>query len=734
MAADRNSLTHSVEATVPQEMLAAPRWVAWRYEQRDGKPTKVPINPGSGKRASSTNPKTWGTLRQARIRAEVDHLAGVGFMLGDGFVGVDLDHCRSVETGAVESWAQAIIDAVDSYAEVSPRGAGAHIIAYGSIPTPEGKQGGRNKYETGEVEMYAGARFFTVTGQHLTGTPTTLMRRDSQLADLYRRIFPPSEAPAPAPARRVAAGLPDDDALIAEAKAANDGGKFSRLWDGDTSDYGGDESRADAALILKLAFWTDDDLAAIDRLFRRSGLMREKWDSRRGSSTYGQQTIDRALRRPHETRRPREAHSETRQHENGAAETASSVVVWRPNVQTARSIVEKEIAPARWAVRDLFTEGLNVLAGKPKRGKSTLLLHVESVVAKGGVALGKIHVQQGDALLLALEDNDRRMKERLMRQLGDDPSAPDRLYIEFTWPRLDQGGLLALDEWMNEHPETRIIGIDTFKRVKPATKSNSTPMYDADYDALQSLQAWAIARHVAVVALLHLRKQPAPEDPLDEISGSTGIVAAADNIVVMRQYNGVTSLIRKGRDYTDDEEWVLEGDAETLLWRISGDVAVMRVSRERQQLYDALKERPEGATPAQVAQRLGKSANGVRVMLYRAMQSGDEHIYKVDDRYLYRESNACNGSNGSNARNGSNGPITEPLRITRERNAGVMAADAANPEGFRTDAQTITPLLSLRGLNMADVACEHPANMLHTLKSGRTCGACGAHLDQASIG
>jgi primase-polymerase (primpol)-like protein len=90
------------------------------------------------------------------------------------------------------------------------------------------------------------------------------------------------------------AELSDDD-LIDRAKRARNGDRFTRLWAGNLSDYGGDHSRADAALCCMLAFWSNGDSDRIDRLFRRSGLMRDKWDRRSGETTYGALTIRVAL-------------------------------------------------------------------------------------------------------------------------------------------------------------------------------------------------------------------------------------------------------------------------------------------------------------------------------------------------------------------------------------------------------------------------------------------------------
>lgn len=316
--------------------------------------------------------------------------------------------------------------------------------------------------------------------------------------------------------------------------------------------------------------------------------------------------------------------------------------VWRPEIQSARDLLRKEIPAARWAVPDLFAEGLTLFAGKSKRGKSTLILHILSAVAVGGIALSRIHVERGEALYLALEDNERRMQERLQRQLDIDDAdgAPEHLSLVYKWPRLDVGGIDALDRWMNDHPQTRIICIDTYKQVKPRQRTASMTLYDADYEALLPIQEWANRRHVAVVVIMHLRKSPAENDPFDEISGSTGVQGVADNMAVLREYNGQYQLHRRGRDYVDDEPWTLQGDRETLLWRIE-DTDPMRTERltaERATLYALLDKHPEGLTPKQIADKLGKSQqrDSVRMMLARAMNQAQGGLRRSEGRY-YRE-------------------------------------------------------------------------------------------------
>ena len=111
---------------VPLALRARPQWVGWRYETRDGKQTKVPINPHTGRRAKTNDPATWTDYETALAAAEKYELEGVGYVLSDDdpFIGIDIDDCRDSETGEIASWAQEIMDSVPTYWEVSPSGTG----------------------------------------------------------------------------------------------------------------------------------------------------------------------------------------------------------------------------------------------------------------------------------------------------------------------------------------------------------------------------------------------------------------------------------------------------------------------------------------------------------------------------------------------------------------------------------------------------------------------------------
>ncbi len=277
--------------SIPSELEDLRQWVNWRYETRDGKRTKVPYSP-SGRRADTTDPKTWSTFAECvAARCQFD---GIGIVCANGLAGIDLDHCID-DNGNLSDLARHVVSEMQTYTEITPSGLGLRCLCFGKLP-----DGSRRKDGLG-IEMYDGARYFTVTGNRLPNTPATIEHRDTELARLHAEIFGTDTRDASrhalqTKAHRTPVSL-DDRQIIEKAMAAKNGDAFTRLWNGDTAGHNGNHSDADLALCSSLAFWTGGDAVRMDRFFRESGLMRPKWDERHSArgETYGQMTIAKAV-------------------------------------------------------------------------------------------------------------------------------------------------------------------------------------------------------------------------------------------------------------------------------------------------------------------------------------------------------------------------------------------------------------------------------------------------------
>lgn len=287
----------------PQELAALRQWICWRLEPdpKGEKPRKVPYDPKTGRKASSTNPETWATLPEA-MRAQTKYLfTGVGFVFTEagGIVGVDIDHCRN-EDGTFTEAAQAILDKYPSYTEISPSGAGLHIFYRGVMP------GKGNKNSATGVEMYASARYFTMTGNRLEGTPEVIADGAQALPWIHENYIARKQVrkrKAKKAARRV---VLSDEQVLEKARAAQNAEDFTALWEGRWQEKFASQSEADLALCCALAFWTGHDKEQMDRLFRQSALFREKWDKvhHADGATYGEETLEQAVQRTEQVYSP----------------------------------------------------------------------------------------------------------------------------------------------------------------------------------------------------------------------------------------------------------------------------------------------------------------------------------------------------------------------------------------------------------------------------------------------
>jgi hypothetical protein len=285
-----NALSVQV-AAIPDELKQLPRWIVWRYTWRKPKWTKPPVNARTGQNASVSDPETWSTFEQALHAYQHKKFDGLGFVLHledddeHGIVAVDLDHCRDPQTGAVQAWAQEILEDFKSYSEASPSGCGFRILCRGHLPP-----GGNKK---GDFELFETAKYNTITGNRLENLPETIETRQEQIDRWHAHYFPPETPPPNNHQESHYAGDDDDDELIRKASRAKNGTKFESLWAGSIVGYAS-HSEADLALCAILCFWARYP-DRVDRLFRRSGLMREKWDAQRGEESYGARTIRKAL-------------------------------------------------------------------------------------------------------------------------------------------------------------------------------------------------------------------------------------------------------------------------------------------------------------------------------------------------------------------------------------------------------------------------------------------------------
>src|SRR5260370_38799705 len=191
---------------------------------------------------------------------------------------------------------------------------------------------------------------------------------------------------------------------------------------------------------------------------------------------------------------------------------------------------------------------------------------------------------------------------------------PNTLEFALDWPRLGEGGLASLEEYLKAHPDLRLVVIDTWVRVAPPSGERRCSQYEGDYEALTPLKRLADTYHVSILAVHHLRKTGS-SDVLDEIIGSTGVTGAVDGTMILKRDRGQTeaTLFVTGRDVELEKQLALSFDATTALWTLVGNAEEGGCTRAPQEILDLLREQgPDGMNPRGIVEALGKKYHATR--------------------------------------------------------------------------------------------------------------------------
>ncbi|MFC5719603.1 AAA family ATPase [Streptomyces gamaensis] len=270
---------------------------------------------------------------------------------------------------------------------------------------------------------------------------------------------------------------------------------------------------------------------------------------------------------------------------------------------TAEELMAVEFPEPRWAVPGIISEGVNLLAGPPKVGKSWLSLGLAVSVAAGGRAMSALPVEGGPVLYLALEDTPRRLQTRMRKILGKD-RAPSTLTLATSCPSLPQGGGEAIAQWIERNPSARMVVIDVFAKMRGPSAPGASA-YDADYAAVGHAKRIADHYGIALVLVHHVRKAGS-DDFLAEVSGTNGLAGAADATLVLKRSRGQADgvLHVTGRD-VDEAEYALRFFPEAGAWQLlEGPAADHTIGDTRATVLRHVREHP-GAKPKQIAEDTG---------------------------------------------------------------------------------------------------------------------------------
>ena len=302
---------------------------------------------------------------------------------------------------------------------------------------------------------------------------------------------------------------------------------------------------------------------------------------------------------------------------------------------TAAELMERQFDPLEWCVPDILPAGTYLLSAKPKVGKSWFGLQVSDAVAMERAIFGK-RVKGGSVLVLALEDNQRRLKRRLeklgtFRLPNKDHLA--RLHLETEWPRVDQGGAEAIEQWIKEHPDARLVVIDTLEKMRKPRTGNANAYAD-DYQALAPFMAMSGKYNLTILVVHHNRKMES-NDPLDLVSGTLGLSGGCDGALILDRPRGMpgATLHLIGRDIEEDGAFAMQFHKENCHWELIGGAESIIASNERAHLLRVFRDENRGLSPKEVAELSERKPGTVRRLLRSMLDA--ENLEQGPDRLYY---------------------------------------------------------------------------------------------------
>lgn len=298
----------------------------------------------------------------------------------------------------------------------------------------------------------------------------------------------------------------------------------------------------------------------------------------------------------------------------GRSAVKSSVII------SAAELQHMMFPEPRFIVPNLIPEGLTILAGAPKIGKSWMALGVALAVASGDAYLSGAPCDRGGVLYLALEDGHSRLQSRLSKLMLRDEVWPRSLELSTEWERLDAGGLERLKKWISRCNNPRLIVIDVLTYIRPS-RPDGKNQYQADFYFLSELQMLASRTGVGILVVHHNRKAISEAEPFERVSGTFGLTGAADTTLILDRDGKGVSLYGRGRDLAEFQK-AIRLNSETMRWDDLGEATDVFRSEERKSIVNLLSANPNGLRPDEIASGVGTKRNNIDQLLSKMHRDG----------------------------------------------------------------------------------------------------------------
>ncbi len=292
-----------------------------------------------------------------------------------------------------------------------------------------------------------------------------------------------------------------------------------------------------------------------------------------------------------------------------------------PELISAPQLAKMTISPPVEIIEGLLYEGLGILMGGQKSGKSYIALSLGLAVAAGQPAFGSLKTKQGTVLYLALEDNHGRLQTRMNKVLAG-KAEPSSLEFATTWNRLNMGGHERILKFLDWRPDTKLIIADVWSKIRPVSRGTGS-QYDIDYEAIGPVHRLSLDRHISFLMIHHHKKNSKSEDFVNDASGTAALTGAADAICSFRRSKDTGTLQVKGREI-EEKTMTLEYKRETWSWEYKGlDGQTPAGNGVRGELEEELMKNPGKIySIAEIAEIIKRREDHVRVELGRLVTDG----------------------------------------------------------------------------------------------------------------
>ena len=288
----------------------------------------------------------------------------------------------------------------------------------------------------------------------------------------------------------------------------------------------------------------------------------------------------------------------------------------------ARELQTMELKPINWIIKDLLPEGLLILAGRPKIGKSFLALNLSLAIANGGHALGYFKANKNSVLYIPYEDNYRRLQDRINRMLAEEhyKEAPPNFFIprDCDFPKMTTEGIDNLGKILDDNKDIKLVVLDTLGRSIVRNNKRNANQFQDEYDFLSVIQKIALQRHISILFVHHTTKMKY-EDIFDQVLGTTGLTASPDSLILLsKDSNKDFVLSITGRD-VEAKEYSLK--FQNCIWIVEGEKG-KTTTPEREEIISLFRQFDRPLKTKEIAEHLNKSEANISKMLGKMVNDG----------------------------------------------------------------------------------------------------------------